>query len=132
MIKNKDVCQNMSVTEILCYLRSKYSNVGSRSNALSRLKKVMMKKKDAAFCKQLKLSSDEYRQMNVIRRRQLMEEKMRPRLAARQMYFRSLHTIACSTTPGKLLPCLVFLTGLKPTDLFKNENDLLDPMMKKN
>ena len=103
MTINDDVCQNMNATEILCYLRSKYSNVGSRSNELSRFKKVMMKKKDAAFCKRLKLSSDKYRQMNVIRRRQLMEEKMRPRLAARQMYFESLHTIACSTTPGKLL-----------------------------
>ena len=129
MTINDDVCQNMNATEILCYLRSKYRNVGSRSNALTRLRKVMMKKKDAAFCDKLKLSSDEYKQICVVRRHQLMKEKMRPRLSARQMYFQSLHTVDRSLTPCKLLPCLVFLTGLKPSDLFQNENDLTDPMM---
>ena len=98
---------------------------------MHRLKKFIREKKNTAFCNQLKLSYDEYKQICVKRRHQLMKEKMSPRLAAKQMYFQSLHTTASSTTPGKSLPCLVFLTGLKPTDLFKNENDLLNPMMKK-
>ena len=53
MTINDDVCQNMNAVEILCYLRSKYSNVGSRSNALTRLRKVMMKKKMPHFVNNL-------------------------------------------------------------------------------
>ena len=109
MTINDDVCQNMNATEILCYLRSKYSNVGSRLDALVKLKKFMSTKESATFCNQLKLSSDEYKQICVKRRHQLMTEKMRPRLAARQSYFQSLHTIACQRHLVNCCPVWFFL-----------------------
>ena len=131
MIINDNVCQNMNATEILCFLRSKYTNVNTRACSLGRIKICFRTKKNAAFCDELKLSSDEYKEIVMLRRQQAIKEKMRPRHSAKQMYFQSLHTVDRSSSPCKLLPCLVFLTGLKPSVLFQNENDIKDPVLRK-
>ena len=131
MTKNDKVWQNMNATEILCYLRCKYPNINSRACSLARMKTFIKTKQTAAFCDELKLSSDEYKAIVIHRRQQAIKEKMRPQLSAKQMYLQSLHTVDHSSSPGKLLPCLVFLTGLKPSVLFQNENDLENPVLRK-
>ena len=93
MTKNDKVWQNMTAVEILCYLRCKYTNVNSRACSLARIKIFIKTKQNAAFCDQLKLSSDEYKEIVMYRRQQAIKEKMRPRLSANQMYFQSLHTV---------------------------------------
>ena len=131
MTKNDKVWQNMTAVEILCYLRCKYTNVNSRACSLARIKIFIKTKQNAAFCDELKLSSDEYKEIVMLRRQQAIKEKLRPRLSATQIYFQSLHTVDRSSSPCKLLPCLVFLTGLKPSVLFQNENDIKNSVLRK-
>ena len=110
MKKNEDVCQDMDVSEILCFLRAKYANVSSRSYAL---------------CNQLKLSYDEYKQINSVRQIQLLKKRSQQRLSIQQMNCRANNIIQHSDNPRQLLPCLVLITGIKPTLLLKNEHQNL-------
>ena len=120
MKKNEDDCQDMDISEILYYFRTKYTNVKTRSSSLSQLKKKFLKTKEPAFCNQFKLSYEEYKQINSLRQVQLIKKCSHPQLTIKQMNCRANNIIQHSNNPRQLLPCLVLVTGIEPTLLLKN------------
>jgi hypothetical protein len=129
MKKNEDVCKDMNVSEILCFFRAKYAKVTTRSCALSKLKKKFLQTKDFAFCNELKLSYDEYKQVNSRRKVKLVHTRTQPQLSPEVMHVLARWTIENSSNPRVLLPCLVLVTGIKPTLLLKDQHDNLDPIL---
>ena len=131
MKKNEDICQDMDASDILCFLRNKYKNMSSRSGALSKLKKKYLETKDLAFCDQLKLSYDEYYQINSHRKVQLVKKHSQPRLSIKQMNVLANNILQHSDNPRQLLPCLVLITGIKPTQLLKDKQSFDLPLSTK-
>lgn len=118
MKTNAAVCEGMNPSEIVQFVTIKYSNLNSRSTALAKLKTHFQKTKDSEFCKQLHLSYSEYRQIRSHREQRNRMRRVKPPSDV-EMLFYANEIIQQSKIPGRLLPCLVLLTGIKPSSLLK-------------
>ena len=126
MKKNEVICEMMDPDEIVQFVRCKYSSINSRSGALVKLKKHFMKTKDEQFCKQLRLSYEEYKQLKLHgeQRRRMRSVEIQSDV---EMYVYANEIVENSVDPRQLLPCLILLTGFKPTPLLrKHHSDLPD------